>query len=182
MNYTERYPDNHCYFSTNEIYNISIPKPLCLTRSVDDAKRWTRDIGKDVYALSSDFVVNFVIMENGSVDEHVKDLISIEKQIVVPTGFLTDMASVPKVGRAFVSRVGRYTEATVLHDWLYTYHKLHTKENIIYDEARAFSDLLFLEVMKYMGVSWYRRTMIYRTVRWFGWYAWRKEQKYYFTK
>ena len=39
--------------------------------------------------------------------------------ICVPKGYMTDLVSVPKLGRLFVGRVGPYLEACIFHDWLY---------------------------------------------------------------
>ncbi|WP_347060175.1 DUF1353 domain-containing protein [Blastococcus sp. HT6-30] len=36
---------------------------------------------------------------------------------VVPAGFVTDFATVPRVGVWPVPRFGRYTAAAILHDW-----------------------------------------------------------------
>lgn len=39
--------------------------------------------------------------------------------ICVPKGYMTDLVSVPRLGRLFVGRVGPHLEACIFHDWLY---------------------------------------------------------------
>ncbi|MEM7500243.1 MAG: DUF1353 domain-containing protein, partial [Pseudomonadota bacterium] len=41
------------------------------------------------------------------------------RQVVVPAGMLTDLASVPAIARWFVGRVGPHLEAAILHDYLF---------------------------------------------------------------
>ncbi|MEM9009906.1 MAG: DUF1353 domain-containing protein [Pseudomonadota bacterium] len=40
-------------------------------------------------------------------------------QIQVPSGMLTDLASVPRLGRLFIGRVGPHLEAAIVHDFLF---------------------------------------------------------------
>ena len=39
--------------------------------------------------------------------------------ICIPRGYKTDLASVPRLARFFVSRAGPHLEACIVHDWLY---------------------------------------------------------------
>lgn len=41
----------------------------------------------------------------------------------VPTGFLTDFATVPRVAVWLIPRFDRYTRAAILHDWLCAQHR-----------------------------------------------------------
>lgn len=74
---------------------------------------------------------------------------------VVPKGFDTDLASIPKLFRTFFAVNGKHRKAAALHDWLYREGKLSRKE----------CDLLFLEAMKVCGVSKFKRYSMYAAVR-----------------
>ena len=41
------------------------------------------------------------------------------REIVVPAGFVTDLASVPRIAESLRSRIGTYSRAAILHDWIY---------------------------------------------------------------
>ena len=86
-------------------------------------------------------------------------------KIFVPTGFQTDFASVPRPFWIILPPDGHYTQAAVLHDFLY--HKQ--------DRKRKQCDLIFLEAMQVLGVSWWKRKVMYRAVRLFGWMPWRNK-------
>ncbi len=89
-----------------------------------------------------------------------------DDKIVVPKGFVTDFASVPRLFWAFIPPDGSYTAAAVVHDYLY-----HTQER-----SRKESDLIFLEAMEVLGVVWWKRKVMYRSVRMFGWIPWKKKR------
>lgn len=40
-------------------------------------------------------------------------------RITIPSGMFTDLASVPRLGRLFVERVGPHLEAAIVHDFLF---------------------------------------------------------------
>ncbi len=90
----------------------------------------------------------------------------VERDIIVPIGLATDFASVPRVFRFLVSRIGRYTEAALLHDFLYGFRVLR-RGLFPYTGiwTRELADQLFLVAMKASNVSWIVRTMMYRAVR-----------------
>jgi hypothetical protein len=81
-------------------------------------------------------------------------------EIDVRAGTKTDGASIPRIFWAILSPFGDYFSSAVIHDFLYQgkYHQF----------TRLQSDQIFLEAMKYTGVPWYRRIVIYRHVRIFG--------------
>jgi hypothetical protein len=87
--------------------------------------------------------------------------------LFVPPGFETDLASVPRIFWNILPPFGKYTQAAVLHDWLYRTSPNRSSEN------RAWCDGVFREAMVASGVSWWQRQIIYRNVRWFGWLAWK---------
>jgi len=80
--------------------------------------------------------------------------------ITVPSGFVTDGASVPRIFWNIFSPFGSYFRAAVIHDYLYS--PLNAKFN------RKQSDGIFLDGMRELGVGWLKRKMIYRAVRMFG--------------
>jgi hypothetical protein len=87
--------------------------------------------------------------------------------ITVPTGFHTDLASVPRLFWNLLPPFGKYTEAAVLHDWLY-------RTRLV---ARAQADGLLLAAMIVCRVPLWQRLLIYLGVRCFGGFAWRDDQR-----
>ncbi len=83
--------------------------------------------------------------------------------VIASKGFATDFASVPRVFWWIIPRWGKYGNAAVIHDWLYW-------EQVKRDRKEA--DLILLEAMGVLGVSKWKKTLIYHAVRWFGWIAW----------
>lgn len=87
------------------------------------------------------------------------------EKITVPKGFITDGASVPSFlwGWPFdLSPWGPYAKAAVLHDWLYAEQALTKLE----------ADNTFLEAMEALGISEFKRNVMFKAVRWFGQAAW----------
>jgi len=79
--------------------------------------------------------------------------------INIPRGFVTDLSSVPRFIQWLIPKRGRYDDAAVIHDWLYS--QPHT--------ARLTADALFLDAMQTLGVSRWRRSLMFIAVRLFGW-------------
>jgi len=79
--------------------------------------------------------------------------------VVVPVGFHTDLASVPRPLWAFIPPYGRYIRAAIIHDYLYIKGGL----------PRRGADRVFLSLMKTDGVPFWKRTLMYAAVRGFGW-------------
>ena len=78
--------------------------------------------------------------------------------IVVPKGFRTDLASVPRIFWSIYPPFGRYNGACVVHDYLYTTHAL----------ARIECDLILRAIMRKNRVSKVTRNIFYIMVRLFG--------------
>jgi Protein of unknown function (DUF1353) len=78
-------------------------------------------------------------------------------RFVVPVGFQTDFASVPRAFQWLVPTYGRYTKSAILHDYLC-------------DEARAGrfnrddADGIFRRTMRELGVSFLRRWIMWGAV------------------
>ena len=90
--------------------------------------------------------------------------------IKVPTGFVTDFASSPPQIWWLIPPWGKYGKAAIIHDWLYQ-TGLRTRKQ---------ADEIFLEGMIILGVTPWRRRLMYRGVRLFGWLAWHpgKQESY----
>lgn len=78
--------------------------------------------------------------------------------IKVPVGYVTDLASVPRIFWALFPPHGRYAKAAIVHDYLYD-NALRTKKE---------ADQIFLDGMRVLGVPWCRRWVMYFAVRLFG--------------
>jgi len=89
-----------------------------------------------------------------------------EQQVVIPKGFVTDLASVPRAFWIALPPCEKYTPATVLHDYLYW----------VQDSScdRECADKTLLLAMKEAGVGWTTRNSIYTGVRLGGESAWNK--------
>jgi hypothetical protein len=69
-------------------------------------------------------------------------------EIIVPAGFVTDFASVPRIVGAYLLFGGKGKRAAVIHDWLYTLGKL---DPITW--AREKCDAIFREALIASGYS-----------------------------
>lgn len=90
-----------------------------------------------------------------------------KRTIKAPVGFTTDFASVPRVFWRLAPPDGAYTKSAVIHDWMYYSQKY----------PRKYCDQIFLEAMGVQGVKLWKRRLMYRAVRLFGWIGWRKRAK-----
>jgi hypothetical protein len=82
--------------------------------------------------------------------------------IVIPPGFTTDLASVPRLAQPIFPVNDRHRAASILHDYIY----------VIQDRARAAADGLFLDAMAMSGVRWVSRRTIWLAVRLGAWLTW----------
>lgn len=83
--------------------------------------------------------------------------------IQIPTGFVTDFASVPRILWSLFPPIGRYGYAALFHDYVYWQQEI----------TRKSADLVFNDTMKELGVPTWKRTMLFLAVRLFGRSAWR---------
>lgn len=87
-----------------------------------------------------------------------------EKQIVVPSGFVSDGASVPKIFWPLgLVPYGSHGRATVVHDFLYWFQQC----------SRNQADNIMLIALKESGVSFFKRLILTVGVKLFGKRAWR---------
>ena len=89
--------------------------------------------------------------------------------ILVPIGFVSDGASIPRIFWTIIGSpwTGKYAKAAVVHDFLYD-RQLFTRKK---------SDRIFIEGMKILGVGWFKRKIMWFSVRVGGWGPWRKHKK-----
>lgn len=88
--------------------------------------------------------------------------------LVVPRGFVTNYASIPRMFRIFLLPYGRHSGASIVHDWLYS---KRCDLNISRQEA----DDIFLEILTEENVNFFVRISMYQFVRKFGEKYYRKE-------
>ena len=115
------------------------------------------------YVVTRDYEVHYQI--DGSNTKH---------SIIVPAGMWTDLASVGKIGRALIGRVGKHLEASIVHDWLYVAWQLYPPFSTKFSAKpparyRAFADNLFYHLLKASkGFYWIERAGMSRAVKTFG--------------
>jgi len=90
-----------------------------------------------------------------------------DEVIIVPKGFVTDFASVPRVFWPIIDPVGKHGKAAVIHDYCYA--------TACYRRLR--SDEIFLEGMEVLKVKKWKRISMYSAVVTFGWWAWYKHRR-----
>lgn len=76
--------------------------------------------------------------------------------VTVPEGFITDLASVPRLPGAYVMFGGKARRSAILHDYLYKTQR-----------GRDFADAVFNQAMR-NEVNWFTRQFMYAGVRMFG--------------
>lgn len=84
-------------------------------------------------------------------------------ELVVPEGFTTDLASVPRFLWPIFPASGLYQRAAIVHDWLY-----QSRTRL----SRFAADAIFREIMAQLGVPAWKRLAMYFAVRAFGWPHW----------
>ena len=99
-------------------------------------------LSDEAFQLTSDFYV----------------LLECIQEVVVPEGFITDFASVPRLPIVYLAVGNKGHKAAVLHDWLY-----HTKQF-----SRETCDKYFYFALRESGVNWFYAQAMYRAVRMAG--------------
>jgi len=79
--------------------------------------------------------------------------------VLAPPEYETDFASIPAGARWLIAPFGKHAEAAVIHDWLYVIG------NAGDEYERRHADMIFREAMKYLGVNFFLRWIMYLTVR-----------------
>jgi len=83
-------------------------------------------------------------------------------KVIVPKGFVTDLASIPRIFWASLRPDGDYAYAAILHDYLYWTQT----------SSRARADQVLEAVMRDFTITWVTRQAIFRAVRVGGSGAW----------
>ena len=97
--------------------------------------------------------------------------------VMVPAGFLTDGASVPRLLWALYPPFGgEYDRAAVVHDYLYRFAELY-HGNDHGHISRGQADDLMLEMMEVDGFRPSGRRTVWSGVRVGGWVSWRRYRK-----
>ncbi|HFE7524033.1 TPA: DUF1353 domain-containing protein [Salmonella enterica subsp. enterica serovar Newport] len=78
--------------------------------------------------------------------------------IEVPAGFITDLATIPRIFWSLMPPDGKYAKAAIIHDYLY--------DNAL--RAKREADRIFLDGMTVQGVPKWKRTVMYLAVQLFG--------------
>ncbi len=85
------------------------------------------------------------------------------QELAVPSGMLTDLASVPAIARPIVDRVGPHLEASIVHDFLFL-----AWQDLAGHKARKqdfhFANEVLLAGLKSAGMGLLKRQLIYRAV------------------
>lgn len=89
--------------------------------------------------------------------------------VIVPKGFKTDLASVPRIFWRAFPPFGEYSQAAIVHDYLYN--------TPMTGVSREIADAIFLAAMVELGVSWFDRQVIHKGVRVGGWATWNNVRK-----
>lgn len=88
--------------------------------------------------------------------------------VIVPVGFISDLASVPRGLWNIFPPWGPYSDAAVVHDFLYQMQLV---------KPRSLCDYVFLEAMAVKQCRAAQRYTIYLGVRVGGWRPWNKYEK-----
>lgn len=125
----------------------------------DNGKRWS---------VFKDFGYHFGEIESGLFK-------------LVRAGFVTDLASIPRILRSVIPQSGKWNPAAVLHDAGYfdpTIMILTGPDSYIEERMdRKFWDKAFYEAMLVKGVSKPVAYTMYKGVRAGGWVAWNAHRK-----
>ncbi len=89
------------------------------------------------------------------------EFIANEKAFAVPAGFLTDLASIPKVFQWRIPKRGAYDCAAVIHDYLIEERRSHGFDSEIVHK-------LWHAAVKSLPLPWYRKISLGYAVRVFG--------------
>jgi hypothetical protein len=79
--------------------------------------------------------------------------------VVTPAGYVTDFASIPRAVHWVISPFGKHAEAAVIHDWLYTMGRKGDAK------SRRIADKAFVKALKLLEVAWFKRQIMYWSVR-----------------
>ena len=112
----------------------------------------TKSLDKNYWVVKKDF--NFFLDDKQN------------RRVVVPKGYLTDGASVPRPFWSIIPPWGEYGQAAVMHDWLCEYLRVwDTAEGVWVPITREECDNIFNNAMRALGVSNTKRRIMYNAVK-----------------
>jgi hypothetical protein len=80
---------------------------------------------------------------------------------IIPKGFETDLASIPKIAWPIMAPAhSSLIRPAIIHDWFY---------RKTCEFTRLETDLIFYHMLRNDGVSYLKASAMYYAVRWFGW-------------
>ena len=95
------------------------------------------------------------------------------ESVVVPAGFVSDLASVPIPFRALFPRFGPWNASAIVHDFLYVKGEIFGRPI-----TQRFADLVFLRMMRANPrVGRHRAYPMYIGVRLGGYWIWRRNRR-----
>lgn len=116
-----------------------------------------------MYKEELDIIVKYLKKDLWEIEQDIIVILKTDnKPYVIPKGFITDFASIPKIFWSILPPFGKYSLASIIHDHMY---------RINYNN-RKFADEEFLLQMKHNGVHYIIRNIMYLTVRCFGSSRW----------
>jgi hypothetical protein len=104
--------------------------------------------------------------------EEIVEYKSNDTLIVVPVGFITDLASIPKILPALMMK-NTIQPAAIIHDYLYARPNL-PRHPFPHMFSRKEADKIFFYGMLLAGTGRTRAKIYYTAVRMFGWKAWNR--------
>lgn len=106
------------------------------------------------------------------------------ERVIVPVGFLTDFASIPRPLWGWLPPTGKYGKAAVIHDALYQNRQIMARSDVTLGAwyvarlvERGEADSILKEGMEVLGVSRFVRWIVYSGVRVGGHWAWETYRK-----
>ncbi|MEM7271316.1 MAG: DUF1353 domain-containing protein [Pseudomonadota bacterium] len=150
--YTPQIQDPYAAADWAEVFDFDFTSDLYIARPRQPIPNVKRE---HQYIVSAKYSCAMKIRyEDGRVEDH---------EILVPSGMLTDLTSVPSLARGLVGRVGKHLEAAIIHDFLFlAWQDMPGKEPTV-DDFR-FANEIMLKAMKEAKVGWVRRNAIYAAV------------------
>jgi hypothetical protein len=100
------------------------------------------------------------------VDPLVYDSALLDRTIVVPAGFVTDLASIPRLLWNVLPPIGAYDDAAVVHDYLFQRPPAHVTVWL--------ANGILNEAMRVDGVDAWQRRAIFSGVQVGGWVQWNR--------
>lgn len=101
--------------------------------------------------------------------------------VVVPAGFLTDGASIPRLFWGVIAPWGSHGQAAALHDYLIEYGVVY-QNNVRVHISRRQADVIFNEALRAAQVPTWRRRLMYLAVRLWTMLGKRQSTAYRVTK